>query len=265
MSNGTGSTEMKSLFCSEGEAALAAVMAKRPLLAFDFDGTLAPIVARPDDARVSVAIARRLERLARQLPVAIVTGRAVEDVQRRLSFEPHFIIGNHGIEDAASTSSSDMAAALDTIRAHISTHGDELAAAGVEVEDKRYSIALHYRLARDRRLAHELIMRLVGEAVSAVDVFGGKCVVNVVAAGAPDKALALARLVERCGVQSAVFVGDDVNDEPVFARAPADWLTVKVGRDDPASRAKFYLDSIGEVAAMLDRMLMLSRADSPLH
>jgi len=51
---------MQHLFTPEGEAALVVVMASRPLLAFDFDGTLAPIVARPEDARVANALEQRL-------------------------------------------------------------------------------------------------------------------------------------------------------------------------------------------------------------
>ncbi len=80
-------------------------------------------------------------------------------------------------------------------------------------------------------------------------------VVNQVAARAPDKGHAVVSLVERCGVHGAVFVGDDINDEPVFARAEPSWLTVRVGRDDPNSRAMFVLDHYGEVATLLDRML----------
>jgi len=61
--------------------------------------------------------------------------------------------------------------------------------------------------------------------------------------------------VERADCALAVFVGDDVNDEPVFERAERNWLTVRVGRDDPNSRAGFFLDSEAEVAVLLDWML----------
>ena len=60
-------------------------MRLRPLLAFDFDGTLAPIVARPDDARVPDAVSRCLAELAATLPIAIITGRSVADVRARAS------------------------------------------------------------------------------------------------------------------------------------------------------------------------------------
>ena len=77
---------MKRLFTPEGETALADTMRRQPLLAFDFDGTLAPIVARPDDARVPPAVAHRLQRLASRLPVAIVSG--LSRASRRGVIEP---------------------------------------------------------------------------------------------------------------------------------------------------------------------------------
>lgn len=247
---------MRHLFSPEGDAALTAVMATRPLLAFDFDGTLAPIVARPVDAHVPLAVARRLDRLSGILPLAIVTGRSVDDVRRRLSFEPHFIIGSHGAEDAAVPHDA-TPTIFDAIRARLREQAEALGTFGVTVEDKRHSIALHYRLARDRKGARELITRLLADPGPHVKTFGGKMVMNVVSAQAPDKAQAVASLVERCGVQSAVFLGDDINDEPVFARQEPGWLTVRVGRDDPNSLAKFCLEGPGEVASMLDRMLVL--------
>ena len=90
---------MRHLFSIEGEQALESVMRQRPLLAFDFDGTLAPIVARPDQAHVPDAVAHGLAELSRALPVAVVTGRSVADVRARLGFQPRWVIGNHGAED----------------------------------------------------------------------------------------------------------------------------------------------------------------------
>ena len=248
---------MKHLFSPEGDAALAATMALQPLLAFDFDGTLAPIVARPEEARVSIAVSWRLDQLARRLPLAIVSGRSVDDVRARLSFTPGFIVGNHGAEDPLAAPSTSAPAALDGIRARMHPQLHLLDAAGVTVEDKYHSIALHYRLARDRVLALGVIERLLDSPGPGVHVFGGKQVVNIVAANAPDKADAVARLAQRCGARSVIFIGDDINDEPVFARAEPSWLTVRVGRDDPTSQARFCLESSGEVASMLDRMLGL--------
>ena len=248
---------MKHLFSPEGEETLKAVMQRRPLLAFDFDGTLAPIVEHPDDARVPLEVAQGLTRLAALGPVAIITGRSVDDVTPRLGFKPHYIVGNHGAEDPARELPVQADEALDEVRERAVTHAEALRLAGVEIEDKQYSLALHYRAAPDAGAALLCIENLLQGIEPALKRFGGKCVVNVVAEGLPDKGDALASLVQRAGAGSAVFVGDDVNDEAVFIRADPHWLTVRVGRDDPLSRAMFFLDSQSELAAMLQKMLAL--------
>jgi len=245
---------MRHLFSPEGDAALTAVMALQPLLAFDFDGTLAPIVDRPDEVRIPLALTWRLDRLARVLPLAIVSGRAVDDLRARLPFAPRYVIGNHGAEDPLAPNGVDPAA-LDGVRARLAEAAGALLAAEIVVEDKRHSLALHYRRAHDRKAALGLLTTLAAGLGAGVTAFGGKLVMNIVPTGAPDKAHAVASLVKRCGARSAVFIGDDVNDEPVFACAEPSWLTVKVGRDDPDSRALYYVDGLTEVADMLDRML----------
>lgn len=247
---------MQHLFSPDGDTALARTLARRPLLAFDFDGTLAPIVPRPEDARLSLAVADRLKSLSRLLPLGIVTGRAVDDVRGRLGFEPGYIVGNHGAEDPddpAATAAQAMQ--LDALRARLRAHRAELDAAGVTVEDKGVSIALHYRLSRHRELARDRITALVTSPDATWQVFGGKMVVNAMAPDAPDKATAVRALVARCGASCAVFAGDDVNDEPVFDAAPPDWLTIRIGRGEPGSRARYFLDSPNEMAMLLERML----------
>lgn len=249
---------MQHLFSPDGEAALARTLSLRPLLAFDFDGTLTPIVARPGDARLSKGVAARLALLATRLPVAVVTGRSIDDVRGRLGFEPWSIVGNHGAEEEGSrTDAGAPAEALQSLRLRLREHLPALSAAGVTVEDKGHSLALHYRLSRTRERALQLITDVLAEHDETVRVFGGKLVVNVVPSQAPDKSHAVLALVRRSGSSCAIFAGDDVNDEPVFASAPAGWLTIRVGRDDPRSKAQYFLDSPGEMALLLDRMVSL--------
>jgi len=253
---------MQHLFSPEGEAALATALRQRPLLAFDFDGTLAAIVARPDDARISQAVSARLKALSARLPLAIVTGRTVDDVRGRLGFEPRFIIGNHGAEDPANpAAAAALSQVLEPVRRRLQARQAELAAAGVQIEDKGASLALHYRPARERERAQVLITELLTPTDEAWRVFGGKMVVNVVPTHAPDKADAVHALVAQCQAPCAVFAGDDINDEPVFASAPPHWLTIRIGRGDPHSRARYFLDSPNEVAMLLERMLVLLPAD----
>lgn len=242
---------MRHLFSSEGRRALAAVMELRPLLAFDFDGTLAPITERPDQAKVPPDIEALLRRLRCVCPVAVVTGRSVADVIRHLHFGPHQVVGNHGAEQPGRNAPT---GALNPVRACLARHAAELAASGIHVEDKGLSLAIHYRLASDRHGAERRMNAILSSVMSDVRVFGGKCVINVVPLDAPDKGDAVHALVRETRSQSAVFVGDDINDEAVFERAPGHWLTVRVGRDDTRSSARYFVRDHDEVCAMLSVM-----------
>ena len=247
---------MQHLFSPAGESALARLMGRqRVLLAFDFDGTLAPIVARPDDARVSVAIARRLQLLSLRCPVAVITGRSIADVRSRLGFAPAYLVGNHGAEGLDWVPSGQ---GMEIMLARIELQAQALKAAGVQIENKALSLALHYRLARDRDAALRAIDALVDSLPADLCTFGGKCVVNVVSKDAPDKGAAALALLRISDCDTLLFVGDDVNDEAVFEQARDDWLTVRIGRADgggaSASHAMFFLDTHSEMGALLDRV-----------
>jgi trehalose 6-phosphate phosphatase len=241
-----------------GLAALADLARTPALFAFDFDGTLAPIRPRPDDVQVSATIALRLQRLARVRPVAIVTGRRIADVRDRLGFVPSWIVGNHGAEDDGDPDAAMRAFhALATLRGRLAERADVLARAGVMVEDKGQSLALHFRTAPDRDAAAALIEETLAGFADTLHVFGGKRVVNAVAADAPDKAVAVQRLIARAGVSAAFFAGDDLNDEPVFAVAQPGWVTVRIGCERRASAARFCIEGPQEMAGVLDRILAL--------
>ncbi len=246
---------MKPLLGAEGRQAVAALMRGRPLLAFDFDGTLAPIVARPDDARIPLPVARRLAQLARRWPVAVVTGRAVADVRDRLGFEPRHVVGNHGIEDPSREAPAHWVGALDPLRRRLNQRRAELDALGIRAEDKRFSLALHYRLAHDEARARAMIDELLQSPDPGLSVEGGKCVVNVMAEGAPDKGDTVLALVERSGADAALFIGDDDNDESVFRKARPGWVTVRMGPDLARTEAAYYLDGPSQMPALLQMLL----------
>ena len=245
---------MRHLFGPGGLRVLAAFVRDDPLLAFDFDGTLAPIVSHPDRARVSKPVARELERLSLALPVAVISGRRVADVLPRLGFVPRFVVGNHGAEDPGDPASAHWPSRFDGLRERLARAAQRLTGAGVWVEDKGHSLALHFRQAPDAAVATDRINEVLVDLDPSLRCFGGKLVVNVVCAEAPDKADSLAALMARADAHSALFVGDDVNDEVVFARHHRHWLCVRVGRDDPQSQADFFLDRSSEMRALLARI-----------
>jgi len=253
---------MLPLFSDAGEQALVEVMQRRPLLAFDFDGTLAPIVDRPERARVPPAWADMLAELTTLVPVAIVTGRSVTDVAARLPFSPRYILGNHGAEDPEGAMPSGSVDRLEAVRRRLALMADRWEPLGIKLEDKHFSLAMHYRLAPDMIAAKQCIDEmLVGEHIG-LHLFHGKCVMNIAPDDAADKADAVISLVQRAGAGAALFAGDDINDEPVFARVPRDWLTLKVGHDSHPSKARFIVDTQEDVGSLLQRLLELARPQS---
>ncbi len=243
---------MQHLLATPGLQALSRLMRRRVLFAFDLDGTLAPIVDHPADARVSDAMAKRLRQLVVLSPVAVVTGRSVADARSRLGFQPHYLIGNHGAEGLGTLTES---SGLDRLRARWRDRGANLQAAGIVFEDKRFSLALHYRQAPDLRHALQAIQAWLHPLPGDLSTLGGKAVVNVLQRAAPDKADAVLRLLELSACESLLFAGDDVNDEPVFERARPDWLTVRIGSPEAISRAMYCLEEPAAMEQLLDVIL----------
>lgn len=248
---------MRHLLSLAGKQAITQLMKRRVLLAFDFDGTLAPIVAVPGDAQTQPEIAAALSSLALHVPVAVVTGRSVADVRARLGFEPHFVVGNHGAEG---TEWSPSDSALHVLRDLVGRHEFALRSAGVQTEDKGLSIALHLRHAPDQSVAEQAVSALTVELPQALTFFGGKSVVNLALRDAPDKGDAVEWLLERSHCDVVLFVGDDVNDEAVFERAANDWLTVRIGEASDTSSAMYFVESHAGFLQFLEMLLRLVRS-----
>jgi trehalose 6-phosphate phosphatase len=245
---------MSYLFSPAGMQAIDALLSARsPLLAFDFDGTLAPIVGHPDDVSVPQAVREALRGLAALRTVAVITGRSVDDVRPRLGFEPAYLVGNHGAEGLPGAQ-ADRRHLLDSVRKHLCRQMRLLQRHGVMVEDKGGSLALHYRLAGDRPGALRAIESVLAGLDSSLETFGGKLVMNVVPAASPDKGDAVMHLVAHAGCDTVLFIGDDVNDEAVFRIAAPDWVTVRIGCDATDTKAKFVLRSSDQVVELLERM-----------
>lgn len=226
----------------------------RVLLGFDFDGTLAPIVTDRDGARLRARTGRLLTRACGLYPCAVISGRGQNDVAKRLGGAPaRYIVGNHGLEPGAGIEA--FAAEVDAARARLEAALGHLG--GVEIEDKRYSLAIHYRGARRPRLAREAIHDAVRALPVAMRLVAGKMVVNVVPARAPNKGDALLLLREKAGADTALYVGDDVTDEDVFELdQPGRLLTIRVG-ESSTSAASYFLRTQAEIDVLLTTLIQL--------
>jgi len=225
------------------------------LLGFDFDGTLAPIVDDPARAQMKLSTRRLLGQLAQLYPCVVISGRSVRDVESRLEgIALRSVIGNHGLEPWRSSVSLRRQVAL--WRRRLAPLLAELA--GVELEDKTYSLAIHYRRSRAKKAALASISAALA-GIGDVRRIAGKQVVNVLPLGAPHKGMALERERDRLRCDTAFFIGDDETDEDVFGLGrPGRLLTVRVGRSR-ATQASYCLGKQSEIDALLQRLIELRR------
>jgi trehalose 6-phosphate phosphatase len=252
---------MKYLLAHANLPELRSLATGRSLLAFDFDGTLAPIVTRRDAARMRRSTAQLLTRVCAVFPCAVVSGRARTDVVRLLGEVPvRHVVGEHGADDGRSDVAAQdaIAAVLDALRQGLPRDDD------IVIEVKRASLAVHYRRARRPERACAAIHEVLSSMSGQIRLVGGKCVVNVVSIEAPNKGDAIRRLLHLERAERSLYVGDDETDEDVFRLPPpVRPLTVRVGRSSD-SRAKYYLRSQREIDLLLQVLVATSsRRDHP--
>jgi trehalose 6-phosphate phosphatase len=248
---------MKRLLSRENEEVLAQVAAARVLLAFDFDGTLAPIVEWRESARMRDQTARLLAKVCDRYPCAVISGREKADVSGRLGRAAvKYVVGNHGLEPGGNLEKT----AEENRRVGALLRRALEKRPGVEIEDKRYSLAVHYRGARRKREARAAIHEAISTLPMAVRVVPGKLVVNVVPGEAPNKGDALLRLRALERADTSLYVGDDVTDEDVFRLdQPGRLLTVRVG-ESRSSAAAYCLRDQREIDRLLTRLVSLREA-----
>jgi trehalose-phosphatase len=239
---------------------------RRPLLlTLDFDGVLAPIVARAPDARPLAGVRRLVEDLAATdgVTLALVSGRARDDLAAvsGLGDVPGVrLVGSHGAEvDGAPPPGLDDAAA-DRLRQVLDVLGDVAGRyEGALIETKPSAAVLH-----TRQVARGQAATATDEAVRAVEpiegthVTLGKEVVEV-AVTETSKGAAVRTLRESLGAAGVLYVGDDVTDETVLGSLGPDDVGVKVGEGETA--AAYRVDSPAAVRELLRALRDLLHPD----
>lgn len=204
------------------------------LLATDFDGTIAPIVANPEDARIHPVIERFLGRCSSvpELAIAVISGRDAEDVRRRIGSVPAIVAGSHGLECVGVDGDVLWTTARTAPDLPPSLARDALRA-GLLIERKKFSFALHSRGAE----AGEQAVNRVAEAVTAwadehnLDVIAGRKVVEVRIRGGGKRA-ALRLIAERLHAPRVIYAGDDITDFSALAFAATHGRAIFVESDE---------------------------------
>jgi trehalose 6-phosphate phosphatase len=229
---------------------------ERTLCAFDFDGTLSPIVEHPGQAVMGSQTRVLLGRLAKLYPCIVVSGRGRADLLGMLKgVKVARVIGNHGAEPEATTPKPQRR--MERWKASLELELGALP--GVWVEDKGLSLSVHYRQSPQKAEARRRILAAT-RTLDQVRVVGGKQVVNLLVNQAPDKGVALAAERDRMRCNWVLYVGDDDNDEDAFA-LDGNIVPVRIGCKQ-RSHARYYLRTQAEIDKLLE-LLVSARLTHP--
>lgn len=242
---------------------------RRPAAFLDYDGTLTPIVARPDLALLSDEGRDALRQLADVVPTLIVSGRGREDVAGMVRLDNLFYAGSHGF-DIAGPDGSELrhevgeawVGKMDAIHEQLCEQVKQLE--GAIVEHKRFSVALHYRQVEQKHVAgmEELVDRIVASDPGLKKTHGKK-VFEVRPQLEWDKGKAVLWLMQAVGLEKPdvvpFYIGDDTTDEDAFAALKGRGFGVVVTEVPRPTKAEYSLQNPREVHEFLRRLAGFER------
>ncbi|SFS09654.1 trehalose 6-phosphate phosphatase [Halomicrobium zhouii] len=237
------------------------------LLCLDFDGTLAPIVDQPDDAAMAADCRSLVGRLAQDPPVdvAVISGRAIDDLQGRVDVDGVVYAGNHGLElkrrdhIEVVPEADEQRDAIDDVCAEIEAATESIP--GVAVEHKGITATVHYRQVPEERVPEvvESVDASVADVAARMDapgepfeVVAGKQIREIRPRVDWDKGRVVELLAEDVPDDwDVVYVGDDTTDEDAFEVVEPQGLGVAVG-DTPDTAASVRVPDQDGVADFLE-------------
>jgi trehalose-phosphatase len=241
---------------------LARARSKRVAVFLDYDGTLTPIVSHPENAWLSDSMRQTLGKLAARMPVAILSGRDLDDVRRRVNIPGVVYAGSHGFDIAGPQGlrrqiGTEFLPKLDTAKKELQQALDGIS--GAQVEQKRFSVAAHYRNVKEENVPR--VKQAVGEVAwryRELRKMTGKKVHEL----QPDidwhKGRALIWLLETLelgdGNVYPIYIGDDRTDEDAFCALASRGVGILVSEEPRHTAASYRLNSPGEVEEFLQKI-----------
>ncbi len=261
------------------------IKGKKLILLLDYDGTLTPIVSRPELAVLSDDMRGVLKKTAKKHPLAIISGRSLEDVKKLVDVENIYYAGNHGFEI-----SNNIKKLVDVENmCHIQNHGFEISdekivhpeaekakpiinkicrktqkklshIKGSIVENKGDTASVHYRMVSDNdfpvleKIFNEVISFYVNEG--KIRITKGKKVFEIRPNIEWDKGKAVKWVMDVLGKKGTpVYIGDDQTDEDAFIALKNKGVTTLVSEKTRSTNAEYYLRNVDEVKKFLESLL----------
>ena len=253
------------------ECALDGLSNESLALVTDFDGTLSEFVPVLDNAVIHPHALSPLGRLAARLRLtAVMSGRAAQDVERRVGLESVVYVGNHGAEQIEGGVLS-AACGVEAAESHLQELLHCLARAaddpGLVLENKRYSASLHFRIALDEAGVIERLRAAIRVMPDdgGFEFYWGNKILEIRRRNGVNKGVALDRLIRDRALDRVIFLGDDTTDADALrvlrnhrASGKVDGIGIAVIQDGTPDSvlesADFSLNGVPEVAAFLSRL-----------
>jgi len=245
---------------------------RAPALFLDYDGVLTPIVADPDAATLDDNGRAAVQRAAEQMPVAIISGRDLEDVRSMVAIDHLAYAGSHGFDMLLADGErerygEEFLDELDEVEQELVEQLRGLD--GVRLERKSFAVTVHTRQARapEFRERAQQIVAAVAQRHPHLKVTAGKEVEEFRPGIEWNKGRALTRLMAVLDLDDAdyapIYVGDDITDEDAFVAIAGIGIGVVVaGDEDRPTRADFRLDEPAETASLLHLLTTLAEERS---
>jgi len=242
---------------------------KHVVLLLDYDGTITPIVETPDRARIPKQIKRLLKALSAnpRFTLAIISGRGLKDVKKRVGLKSIIYSGNHGLQIQGPNIRFEVETSPDykTILQKIKSELKQILSPvkGILLEDKGLCLSLHYRLTDKKEVPfvretfYQVVLPYLRLGKIKTEI--GKKVLEVRPAVEWSKGKAVLCLLSKRKSRLRgrpilpIYIGDDITDEDAFKVLKNKGLTIFVG-NPKKSHAKYYLKNTREVSKFLKRL-----------
>jgi len=261
--------EIKDLACAldSFDAVKDSIKGKEVAVFLDYDGTLTPIVSRPEDALLSEKMRDILIRLAAQCTVAVISGRGLKDVRKRVDIDDLYYAGSHGFEIEGPDdlkmeyeNAKDFLPVLDDAEENLIALVSDIQ--GAQVERKRFSIAVHYRnVEEDETATVEGIVNQTIQKYPELRKSYGKKVYELRPEIDWDKGKAIAWLMDTLDLELPgvipFYIGDDLTDEDAFRTLELKGTGIVVGEGSRSTAARYSLENTNRVMDFLNELALL--------
>lgn len=244
------------------------------LLFFDYDGTLTPIVKRPEFAILSKEMKDMLYQLKQHCTVVIISGRELKDLEDKVAINGLYYAGNHGFEiigpEHFATKFEVGHDYLEVIKRTYETIVPELSAVeNCIIENKHYSLSVHYRLVDEQFVPfiEDVVKNIVAQN-PMVSMHFGKKVFEIRPNLNWNKGKAVSYIMDIINEDSLdyfpVYIGDDVTDEDAFYSVRENGMGILVSEESKETHATYRIKNPGEVYHLLESLLAIAKLQPSL-